>query len=207
MDAPTLESKVEALLTNKPQSARDILRALKGSGSLSEEQKKKAVNSLLYKLLKDGKAVKTDGTPPFWTKPTTGKSNSGSEDESSEEMVTGVFIDVTNSPCHKEAIKYASETTPVYIFANAEYPAELPKASQFVSVTTTAEGETVSSEMIVRATTFVCAMKAVNRPVKVLIVSSANAMTGLDRMLKVAVPNLDVEVVKDGWETLKLSLE
>ena len=206
MEVDKIVEKIEALLSTAPKSARDFLRALKTDGSLSEDGKKKAVNSALYKLLKEGKAVKTDGTPPFWTKPVVTKSNSGSEDESSEEMITAVFIDI-NSACHNQAIKYASQTVPIYIIANSDFPAELPKSSTNVNVVTVSEGENVNTEIVVRATTFVCAMHAVNRPAKVLIVSSASMMNGIDRMLKTTSSKIEVEIVKDGWETLKLSLE
>jgi hypothetical protein len=199
--------KVEALLSTSPKSARDFLRALKGDGSMSDDGKKKAVNSALYKLLKEGKAVKTDSTPPLWTKPAEEKSASSSDEELGEKKVTAIFIDITNSPCHKEAIKYASQTTPIYLIANEAVEGILPKSCHFISVAFARDGESTSTQLVVTATAFACAMKAVKRASKIVIVSTAGAMNGIDLMLKLVAAPLEVEIVKDGWETLKLLLE
>lgn len=207
MEGDKLTEQIQALLSDSPKSARDFLRALKGNGSMSDEGKKKAVNSILYKLKKEGKAVATDSTPPLWTRPKTAKSNSGSEDESSEEEITAVFIDVTNSPCHENAIKYAKKDTPVYIVVNHEYPAALPPSSQFVNVMKCAESVNVASQVLITLTAFACAMQVVKRPTKILIVSLSNAFNGVDDMLKIAAPNVKVELIKDGWEGLRLHLE
>jgi hypothetical protein len=207
MEGDKVLQQVEALLSDSPKSARDFLRSLKKDGLMSEEGKKKAVNSALYKLKKEGKAVATDSTPPLWTRAKTGTSPSGSEDESSEEEITAVFIDVTNSPCHGEAIKYAKKDTPVYIVANHEYPAALPSSSSFVSVKKCAEGVHVMAQLLITATAFACTMQALKRPTKMLIVSLSNMVNSVDDMLKVATPNVKVEIIKDGWEGLRLHLE
>ena len=207
MEGDKFIQQVEALLSDSPKSARDFLRTLKGSGSMSEEGKKKAVNSALYKLKKEGKAVSTDSTPPLWTRPKAAKSNSGSEDESSEEEITAVFIDILVFFCHENAIKYAKKDIPIYIVTNYEYPGLLPASSQFVHVDKCPEGVHVSTQLIVTATAFACAMQAIKRPAKILIVSLSNAINGLDTILKIAVPTVKVEIIKDGWEGLRLHLE
>lgn len=207
MEKPSIIDAVEKLLSQAPKSARDFLRALKTDGTMSEEGKKKAINSALYALLKAGKAEKIDSTPPLWTKPKPLATSSGSEDESSEDAITAVFIDITNSPCHENAAKYANKNVPIYVFVNFKHPVEVPQSSQFVSVNATSLDDHVSSEMLVRMTTFACAVGHVNRSAKIVAVSTASALNGLERMLKVANPKIEVEVVKDGWESLKLLLE
>lgn len=207
MEKPSVIDAVEKLLSQSPKSARDFLRALKTDGTMSEEGKKKAINSALYTLLKAGKAEKIDSTPPLWTKPKPVATNSGSEEENFQESIMAIFIDITNSPCHEFALKYAQKSTPMYIFVNDQYPAKVPEGSKFVYVGVSAPDEKVTSEMLVRMTTFVCAMNAIQRPAKIVIVSTSSAFNGIERMLKATSSKIEVEVIKDGWDSLKLLLE
>jgi hypothetical protein len=199
--------KLQELLTSSPKSARDFMRALKSDGSMSEDGKKKAVNSALYKLLKDKKVVKTDSTPPMWFVPKVEKTPPSSGDESSEELLTLIFIDISNSPCHTEALKYVGSTVKFYLYANPTYSGHIPNDDANISTTIVPEDTLISTELIVRATTSACAAKAVNRSARILIVSTANALNGLDRMLTITNSDLDVEIIKNGWEGLKLHLE
>jgi hypothetical protein len=80
-------------------SAGDLTKALLQGGFNCD---KKSVNSTLYSLLKEGKVVKTEGTPPLWSLPVLEEKETG--------PITIIFIRSNADYQRMSQIKLATNT-------------------------------------------------------------------------------------------------
>lgn len=202
MDSNAVEHSILKHLDSTPRSAKEILRELKAGGLKAT---KRDVNSTLYRMLKEGTVAKTNDEKPLWTK--IGAELVKKEESSEEDVNTAVFIDISNSPCHIEAARFASRHCAIYIFAQNAYGGELPAHRAYVHSQRLAPNHTISTAIIVRATTFVCAMQQLKQPSRIIVVSKSNAFDGLKEALTITSQLCEVEIVREGWDELKMHLE
>lgn len=202
MEEISLSDRILRTLNAQGQSARDIVKKLQ-----DKNIKKSDVNSILYKLKNEGKVEKSDSSPPLWIKISSKETKNSSDSDEEDRTTTVVFLDVGNSHCQMETVKYASSNVVVYGFVPLGFGGEIPENDRSVNFTILEEGQNIAIAMAVRITTLVCALESVKRPSEILIVSKSNMFDGIESMLNLTSKLAKITIIKNGWEGLKLYLE
>lgn len=201
-----MQNQIMTIISGTPRSAREIRREIGG------DARKKEINQVLYRLLKDGMVTKVDGTPPKWVVDAPPAAEAPVEEDEDRILV---FIDADNSHCLEEVVPYCSSSVQIFAAVSQGYNGYIPQEGEltkFVTVTSGSKGAAEARLCAWMAEAAAVSMVKEPKGELTIVIVSKNRFcetfaSQLMEMYDERLFELNVDVIANSWEGLRELLE
>lgn len=189
----------------------DLVKKILG-GKKWEQGLKSVVNKYLYALEKQKTVTKIDGTPPLWYRSAAIIVEVANNDIHTQSM-TYVYVDVDNTHCLGDVVKYASPDVHVVAYASPAYNHFIPEVGApyvtFEKLSPDLGGRDAADVMFCMHMNSVCSVNLNTVAPKdiTFIIASKDKLLNTAGKMHAHKYGVKSVTVTDGWEELKTYLE